>query len=190
MTVYGCAAHTWAAGQGVQPRTHGGQHGASRLLLCKTRKRKATATVCHQHSSEEGHHRSKDRQGHNFRHTQTLWVGCPQDNRIRQDRSPEDHTGTYSQPSRDAGIAQTFNYPEAGQQSQTKKLSETLPLSVPPETEVGRKREELRTEACAAPPLRGGSWESWQPDMLPGGSRGRQAPCGEGEAGQGEKGVS
>ena len=125
-------------------QTHGGQHWGSRLLLCKTRKQKATATICHQHSSEKGHHRSKHRQGHNFKHTQTLWVGCPQDNRIRQDRSPEDHTGTYSQPSRDAGTAQTFNYPEAGQQSQTKKLSETLPPSVPPETEVGRKREGLR----------------------------------------------
>lgn len=103
-------------------RTHRGQHWVSRLLLCKTREQKATATICHQHSSEKGHYRSKNRQGHNFRHTQTLWV-MTQDNRSRQDRRPEDHTGTYSQPSRDAGTVQTFNYPEAGQQSQIKKPS-------------------------------------------------------------------
>ena len=44
-----------------------------------------------------------------------------------------------------------------------------------------------------APPMRGGSWESGQPDVAgkqPQAQQGRQAPCGAGEAGQGEKGVS
>lgn len=69
-------------------------------------------------------------------------MGYPQVNGSHQDRSPEDHTGTNSWPSRDAGTVQTFNYPEAGQQSQIKKLSEALPPSVPPKTEgVRRKRE-------------------------------------------------
>lgn len=187
MTVYGCAAHTWAAGQGVQPRTHGANTGPADFCSAKLGNEKqlpSSVTSTHQRRDIIGPKIGKDITSDTPR--PSGW-DAPQDNRIRQDRSPEDHTGTYSQPSRDAGIAQTFNYPEAGQQSQTKKLSETLPLSVPPETEVGRKREELRTEACAAPPLRGGSWESWQLDVLPGGSKGDRLLAGRGRQGKGKK---
>lgn len=112
--------------------THGGPTLGQQTGSARLGNEKSTATYCHQHSSKEGRHRSKNRQGHNLTHTQTLWVGCLQAKGSHQDRNPEDHTGTNSRPSRDAGTAQTFNYPEAGQQSQIKKLAETLPPSVPP----------------------------------------------------------
>lgn len=120
-------------------RTHGGQHRVSRLLLCKTRKQKATATICHQHSSEKGHHRSKNRQGHNFRHTQTLWVMPPG----QQEPSGQEAGG----PHRDILSAQPgcrdnadIQLPRGRTAEPDQDAIETLPPSVPPETEVGRKR--------------------------------------------------
>lgn len=166
--------------------THGGPTLGQQTGSAKLGNGKSTATYCHQHSSKEGRHRSKNRQGHNLTHTQTLWVGCPQVKGSHQDRNPEDHTGTNSRPSRDAGTVQTFNYPEAGQQSQVKKPAETLPPSVPPSPRAsGGNGRDKGTRGLRGTSCRGGSWESWQPDVAGGQPLAQQRQTGSSGGGGG-----
>ena len=57
--------------------THRGPTLGQQTCSAKLGNEKSTSTYCHQHSSKEGRHRSKNRQGHNLTHTQTLRVACP-----------------------------------------------------------------------------------------------------------------
>lgn len=78
---------------------------------------------------------------------------------------------------------QTFSCPEAGQQSQIKTIQDTATKRSTPRPRSGGNGPSheggslgVRAAGCG--------WKQ------PRGQQGRQAPCGAGEAGQGEKGVS
>lgn len=166
--------------------THGGPTLGQQTGSAKLGNGKSTATYCHQHSSKEGRHRSKNRQGHNLTHTQTLWVGCPRSKGAIRTGTPRTTRGQTLGPAGTQG--QRRHSTTQKQDSRARSRSQPRHCLRASHQARGRQEETGGTrgpEACAAPPV-GEAPGSPGSRMWLGGSpwrsKGRQAPRGAGEA--------